>query len=453
MPPSRIALDARDLPDYLRWPVTSIANATGLDVPSAAMLMLSQIAGWAGFGAGTHTVDGHWVPAPLNQLVALPAGHVCSRVTSALVNELDRLEAGLRSAIRSPGFIRTYLRPRGGTIEDSFTKPTARELGRLSYLRDPDLRTLRTARGVAYRDCLLVVLTRDNMIRAHLDPRSQRSDREVLQEVDRMLSHMDRRRGRSGQPSSQPESIDAVRTSVLIQTTPRTLRQAVAARHALIDNLLARCVHWQAHLRQDPGDRLPEPTRTHLHHWDEWAHLHETATDIRRGSHGAVEQTPQSLAVFVAWEADVLSRAAEWPDELRGRLGWCADLPYQLFSILQLGCHDRPNNAGACARLAVTLAVWVIRNAMALHHEAVSETKVTEIESHADRLVRKITASGSMSWRELLRSESVQRKDAHQDVVQQLIRDGRLCLGADGRFTVPGADCPTAPANELQASG
>jgi len=422
-----------DLPGFFRWPVVSLANATGLDVPSSLMLVLSQVAAWAGFGAGTQTVDGHWVPATFNQLVAFPNRLARDRATVALIGELDRLEAGLRRILRAPHFTRKDRSVGGVSFAELTHEPTAAELQRLTYLRDPDARTLRAVHGHVHRNNLLVAFAEDTLIQAHLQPRSRQLDRGILEELDGMLDLSDRQPVRLGRPGSTPDPIEALRASVLIQTTPETMLRVLGSEQVLLNRLLARAVHWQATLRDNPAERLPVSRGK-----DGWAPLQETATAIRLGRNGFFPQTRASLPVMQRWEALVFAQVPGWSGKIQERLGWVLDLPYHLFSALQVGCTRPVDNAGACATLAVRLATWVMNNALKLSHRHEAELAARRGESHRDRLARKIARRGSMSWRELLRTERRQRKADHEDAVRALLEEGRIVLGPDGRFTLPG---------------
>lgn len=438
-------LQISDLPDFLRWPVTSVANASGLDVPSSTMLVLSHVAGWAGFGAGTQTVDEHWVSGAFNQLVALPNSLVQSRVTTVLVDELGRLEEALRKHIRSPPEKSIRM-----SAEELFRKPVAEEPGGLTFLRDPDAVTLRVARGNAHRDCLLVAVTNDQVIRTCLESRSQRADRELLGELLEIMGHSDRRPVRSGKPSAEPETISGLRANVLFQTTPQTLRRALAVQHPLVDQLLRESVHWQAVLREEPAKRLPWPSR--IMRREEWARVQRAATGFRRSDRAAFAQTRESIDHFTGWESLVMSSVSNWSERIQWRLAWVLDLPYQLYTALQIGCENREGNAGACANMAVELATWVTRNALQLHRKHENESQVLEAESHEDRLYRKIAAKGPVNWRELLRSESVQRKDVHEEAINRLIGDGRIELCPDGRFVASPTPDPMEPEIERHAT-
>ncbi len=365
------SLIATDLPRRLAAPIIGVANATGSTVETAAALTVMHLATWCGERSGVYALDERWVPAACNQLHCFPDTTVMARAQSLLTDEFDRFETQLRPLITSTWTEKQRDERRMVARLDPSGKVRRRldamTQGWMTWVRNPDQASLRTATQNAYRGALTTLLDDASLFEGLLAPVAPDATRQLFETIQQAMvgGHVFPTRAQHQAEELLETPLPAPIKFSLIAHVDRGLgERLVKSQDPSISSWLQRCVAWAPEVDLATG-RIPESPRSLWH--DEWALVQEMTTQARLNASGTVYITPASASVFMAWEQE----AREWRDRLspaeRAFLSWVPDLPYRLFVPLRVTAIYGDDSSAGFARLAVHLTRHVARNALALH--------------------------------------------------------------------------------------
>ncbi len=174
------------------------------------------------------------------------------------------------------------------------------------------------------------------------------------------------------------------------------------------------------------------PTALPAQNYEEsWDNLLKRSGEARAPGINTIVPTAEAFDILGPWRRRMLEELETMAEQAM-MFQVLVNLPWKLYGGLHWASGGMADPT-SLALLARDLAEAAKARMAALHLRPSQEKGIAE-DPHADRLLEKIRIRGPIRRRDLLRSETNQRRSTHDPVIAQLLKSGLILRESDGRF-------------------
>jgi len=437
------------VPKTLAAPINALVEATGYPGDVVTMAVLAVLAGLAPRHACITTEADLNYSLKFNLCLSGGDGTAWKRFRELLSNpvvseswrmqeqarlvDLERLRKRMKIAEWAYGWA---LPEDFNSLPSVVPSPQAREslqpflilLQPTFFLRECDAPSLESAIPLSFDRTLLVDLLDSPLVEDLLHSRPPAAATRLATLLSKCLNSSSVKID-PGKGSRWNRSIEHPRLSLLLGARPDQIAaliggETAGAREAA--RLLRHCVIVPADPVKPPVSCSPSIV-SGLQAWREL--VAELVVERRRlTGNWMMGGDPYPAAAFQTYFADLRELEESLPPHLHAMLGPLVDLPMRLWGILE---KFTATSADSTQQAAEALARGAVRH----HVQTLSANPIANARQEAsadDRMMGKLVARGPMTFRDLLRTYSCQRREEHKQTLERLLEDGKVRLNEAG---------------------